>query len=367
MGHFRISLALAALALIAAPACRRSAPPDAAAVTGPPVVTVEVARVETLKSTVVGTGTVLPSLAGDWTIYSPETGRIDSMPKAEGDEVKPGDVLVRFEFGEALQDVTARKSDVTAAASKLDAAKAGLAKIAAMFDRGFTSRNDFEAARRAVSDAEVELSRANQRLEIANSAADRGVIKARFPGVVARRFHNEGDLVNASVTDPVIRVIDPAHVQVALPVSITQLVLVQPGQPATVMSALSPAGVPATVVTKASVSDPLATTGEVRLGFASPTTLSIDTPVQAEILLDQRTNVVSVAIAAVLKGDGSSRYVMIAGPDGRAHRRDVQLGLATRDRAEVIAGVAAGDRVIVKGLDLIADGVEINVNGAMRQ
>jgi membrane fusion protein, multidrug efflux system len=360
---FRISLTLASLALVAIPGCRRSSPAEAVAVTGPPVVTVEVARVETLKSTVVGTGTILPALASDWTIYSPEIGRIESMPKAEGDQVKTGDVLVQFEFGDALQEVSARKSDVTAAAARLDGAKTALAKITAMFDRGFSSRNDFETAKRTVSDAEVELSRANQRLEIANSAADRGVIKARFPGVVAKRYHNEGDLVNAAVSDPVIRVIDPARVQVALPVSITQLVLVQPGQQATVVSAVSPAGVPATVVTKASINDPLATAGEVRLSFASPTTLALDTPVQAEILLDQRTNVVSVALAAALKGEGASRYVMIAGPDGHAHRRDVQLGLATRDRVEIVSGVAAGDRVIVKGLDLIADGGEIRING----
>jgi RND family efflux transporter MFP subunit len=356
-----ISLALVSVATCAAPACRRASGTDAPAVAGPPVVTVEVARVETLKSTVSGTGTILPAAASDWTIYAPEMGRIESMPKAEGDQVNAGDLLVRFEFGNSLQEIDARQGDVAAAATRVDSAKAALAKVTTMFDRGYSSRNDFEAAKNAVTLAELELGRAKNRLEIANAAADRGVVKARFPGVIAKRYHVAGDLVNAAVTDPVMRVIDPTHVQVALPVSITQIVQVQPGQQATVISGVNPAGEPALVVTKAAVNDPLATTAEVRLGFASPTTLPLDTPVQAEILLDQRTNVVSVPLAAILKGDGSSRYVMIAGSDGHAHRRDIQVGLTTRDRAEIVSGVVAGDQVIVKGLDMISDGGEITV------
>jgi RND family efflux transporter MFP subunit len=356
-----LSLTILSVALGATPACRRKAAPEAAAVTGPPLVTVEVARVETLKSLVSASGTILPASTSDWTIYSPEMGRIESMPKAEGDDVKTGDLLVRFEFGNALQEVTARQNEVTSASARLDTAKAALARITPMFDRGFASRNDFEAAKSAVSQAEIELSRAKQHLEIAESAADRGAIKARFPGVVAKRYHAEGDLVNAAVGDPIMRVIDPTRVQVALTVSLTQLVQVQPGQQAMVVSAVNPAGEPATVFTKAAVNDPLATTGEVRLSFVRPTALPLDAPVQAEILIDQRSNAVSVPLGALLRGDGTSRYVMIAGDDGRAHRRDVQIGLTTRDRVEIVSGVAAGDRVIVKGLDMITDGGEVTV------
>ena len=356
-----LALALAVLGPSAAPACRRSSPPETEAVTGPPVVSVEIARVETLKSTVTGSGIILPAATSDWTIYSPENGRIESMPKAEGDEVKPGDLLVRFEFGNALQEVDTRQNEVAAAAAKVDSAKAALARITPLFDRGFASRNDFDAAKGAVAQAEIELGRAKQQLEIANSGADRGVVKARFPGVVAKRFHLEGDLVSASAADPVMRVIDPTRVQVVMPVALAQLVQVQPGQQATVVSAVSPAGDPATVFTKAAVNDPLAANAEVRLSFVSPTTLTIDTPVQVEIVLDQRMDALSVPLAAVQKGDGTSRYVMVAGQDGRAHRRDVQLGLATRDRVEIVSGVAAGDRIIVKGIETITDGSEITV------
>ena len=53
-----LSLTVVALAVSPTPACRRQSPPQAEAVTGPPVVTVDIARLETLKSTVTGSGTI---------------------------------------------------------------------------------------------------------------------------------------------------------------------------------------------------------------------------------------------------------------------------------------------------------------------
>ena len=47
---------------------------------------------------------------------------------------------------------------------------------------------------------------------------------------------------------------------------------------------------------------------------------------------------------------------MVAGVDGRAHRRDVHLGLAVRDRVEIIAGVTPGDRVITRNVSQVPEG-----------
>jgi hypothetical protein len=48
--------------------------------------------------------------------------------------------------------------------------------------------------------------------------------------------------------------------------------------------------------------------------------------------------------------------VVIAGEDGRAHRRAVRVGLALRDRVELASGVTAGERVLVSGFDLVSEG-----------
>src|SRR5437879_4863609 len=98
-------------------------------------VTVQVARLENLRNVVAGPGTVSPISAGDWTISAPETGRVLELPKKAGDEVKPGDVLVRFDFANLADDLAARTAEVASAAVRLDNAKTALAKMSAMYDR----------------------------------------------------------------------------------------------------------------------------------------------------------------------------------------------------------------------------------------
>jgi multidrug efflux system membrane fusion protein len=55
-------------------------------------------------------------------------------------------------------------------------------------------------------------------------------------------------------------------------------------------------------------------------------------------------------------------FVMIAGADGLAHRRDVRLGLVTKALTEIVSGVTAGDRVIVAGLKDVTDGAPIVID-----
>jgi RND family efflux transporter MFP subunit len=354
-------LALIVLVPLTLPGCRRNPPVEIAPVTGPIGVVTEVVRPETLRSTIAAPGVIQPSAAGDWIIYPPESGRIEELTKSEGDAVQPGDLLVRFDMANLSQDVMARQTDLAEATSRLDAAKAALGRLTALYERGYAPRNDFEGAKNAVTQAETDVLHARQRLENASIAAERGVVKARFAGVIAKKYHNAGDLVNGAISDPVLRVIDPTRVQAAVQVPTSQLGLVLAGQQATVVSAANPAGEPATVASKSAVSDPQAATAEVRIAFASPVTLPVDSPVQAEILLDQRTNVVAVPIRAVLKGNDDARFVFIAGSDGRAHRRDVRTGIAGRDRVEILVGLTAGDRVIVSNLEALTDGAEISV------
>jgi RND family efflux transporter MFP subunit len=323
--------------------CRRAGATDGEAPEAVDVKT-ETVRLGSLRSVVSGAGIVSPATAADWTIYAPEAGRIAELPKAEGDAVAPGDVLVRFDVASLSSDVTARQADVAAANARVDTAKAQLAKISAMYDQGYVARNALDAAKNAVATAGLDASRAKEQLDTATAAADRAIVRARFPGVVSKRFHGVGDLVSGLATDPVLRVIDPTQVQVSMTVSVQDVSRIQPGLPAAI---LSPTGTEAaTVLSRSEPDDPQATTRQVRLAFIGPSTLPIDSPVGAEIVLAERSGVVTLPSSVILRTSDGVSYVMIAGVDGQAHRRDVHVGLTTRDRVEIIAGVTPGDRVI---------------------
>jgi RND family efflux transporter MFP subunit len=340
-------------------ACGRSASPEEAPATGV-TVNVRAAELGTLRDVANASGVVVPSTAGEYTVIAPDVARVVSLPKVVGDPVAVGDVLVRFEIPALTQEIAALELGVLDAEARVNRAKAELAKLTPLFERGLASRNAHDASRLEVSAAESGAMQARSRLETARSSDDRSVVRAAFNGVVTEVFHNIGDAVRPSGDDPVLRMVDPTRVQVAVELPLAELARVVPGQSATIQAIAGATAEPATVVSKVDAVSATTPTGQVRLGFINPATLALTTPVSAEILLDQRTQVVVVPDAAVQR-DGLGPYVMVVGDDFIARRRDVRLGLTTRTNAQIAAGLAVGERVIVSGLADVREGTPIVV------
>ncbi len=314
-----------------------------------------------MRDTLTANGTLVPAAAADWTIVAPENAEIAELPRSEGDTVQTGDLLVRFDIPSITEDVAGRQADVAQAATRLESARQELAKISALNDQGLIARNQFDAARAAVVDAQAAVTLAQAQLDRAVAASGRARITARFPGTIVKIWHKEGDLAVAADTDPVMRVVDPTRLQVAVTLSLAELARVAPGQSATVSSPGEP---PATAMVTSrpapATAAAAATSVEIRLSFSTPTTLAADTPVEVEILLDERPNAIVVPRSAVQKDDDAT-FVMVAGDDGRAHRHDVRVGLTTRDLAQIVTGVAAGDRVITRAANELIDGMAVRV------
>ena len=334
-------------------ACRRSAPQEAN--TGPVPVVAAKARTDTLRDTLTATGTVVPSTAADWTVVAPENAQIAELPHAEGDIVNEGDLLVRYDIPALTAEVTSRQADVSAAASRLDAAKKELDKISALDAQGLVARNDLNAKKAAVIDAQSAVTTAQGQLDRANAAMGGTKVMARFAGKIVQVLHREGDLVVASASDPILRIVDPARLQVAVRLSIHESQRVRAGQTATVMG---PAGAPesATVALVPMPADPAATSIDVRLNFGQVATLAPDTPVEVEIVLDVREGATVVPRAAIQK-DEDVTYVMLIDPENRVHRREVKVGMTTRDLAQIVTGLAIGDRVVVSAPGQLVEGM----------
>jgi RND family efflux transporter MFP subunit len=349
---------LAAVGLAAlACGCGRSS--SGAATDDRPVgVTVYIVRTDTIRDVASAPGVIVPSAAGEWTILAPEAAQVVELPKKEGDPVAIGDLLVRFEIASLTQELAVRQLAVTEAQSRVDRAKAEFARLTSLFERGITPRNTYEAARAEQTTAETILSQSVAQLGAAAAQEGRAVVRARFPGTVVKVWHAQGDFVSGAATDPVLQVVDPSRLQVAVQLPIAQLARILPGQSAAVRPIDSVTPLAASVALKPAAADPNAPTGEVRLAFADPSTLATNTAVSVEILLDQRTSAIIVPTDALLRDDISS-YVVVAGDDRRAHRRDVRTGLVTRTFAQVLGGLTPGERVIVGGLKDVEEGTPI--------
>ena len=201
-------------------------------------------------------GLIVASAAADLTVYAQESAEIAELPKKVNDPVAIGDVLVRFDIASLTQELAALQLEVIEATSRLDRAKSDLTRQASLFERGITSRNAHDAARLEQSAAESHLGITKARLEALQTGQNRAVVRATFPGLVLEVWHQEGDPVRPDSSDPILRVVDPTRVQVAVQLPVSQLARIVPGQTATVRAIAGAMDEAATVVAKSQGVDP---------------------------------------------------------------------------------------------------------------
>ena len=219
---------------VCAAGCGHAATEEVQTETVVPVTTAP-AQMGNIRAVIHATGDVNPGPNAELLVVAPEPARITEITKAEGDRVRRGEVLVRFEIPTLNAEAISKGAEVTAAAARLENAKANQVRLKDLFDRGVASRKEVEDADREVADAQSALSQAQARQGASQTLANRTTVTATFDGVVAKRSHNPGDMVDAAATDPVLRVIDPARLQVDASIPIPDLSRIVVGSSARVV------------------------------------------------------------------------------------------------------------------------------------
>jgi multidrug efflux pump subunit AcrA (membrane-fusion protein) len=149
------------------------------------------------------TGNVGPSPGAELVVTAPQSARIVELPTTEGDRVRKGDLLVRFEIPSLQADLAAREAEV--ARAQAGVGEPGRRPHRGLFARGVAARREVEDASRRV-DAEAEAAEAQAAARRRVDAATR----ARPPlrGVVAGAGTSRGP-GRPSADDPILRIIDP--------------------------------------------------------------------------------------------------------------------------------------------------------------
>jgi RND family efflux transporter MFP subunit len=329
--------------------------------TGPLTVEVAPVTLDTIQTVITVTGTVMPSPGADWTFSAPEAGKVVELPKGEGDVVKAGDVLARFEIPSLSATLIASQSEILQANARLANAKSAATRLTGLVQRGIAAQKDLDEAIREQGEAEAAVRQAEGNHAAAELLNSRTVVRARFAGVVAQRWHNPGDTVEAVATDPVLRVIDPTRLEVEAAVPAAQLALITPGHPAKVFNPADGSEIASRVVTRPPAVDPSAATGDVRISIGTTQAkLTVGTPIQVEITGDTRDNVLVVPAAAVFH-EGDAVFVVVAGDDGKAHHKNVKTGIVTREKIQIVSGLTAGEKVILSGAEPVPDGAAITI------
>ncbi len=345
------------LTLASAVACARAADqPPSIEQTGPVVGVVE-ATLQTIRDVVAVAGQIVPAASTDWTVFASEPSMIAEMPKMLGEPIAAGDLLVRFEVASLTQNFNVRQAALSDAASRADLARAEVSRLTPLFERGIIPRNDLETARTELSTAEAARAMAEAYLEEARLLRDATRVTARFSGVVAEVWRGPGEFTSGQDTDPVMRVIDPTRLEIQVELPTSQAIRIRESQPATVLTLV--AGSFRATVTRRPLGILVeSATTPVRLTAPELSALTLNDVVQVEMVLDERPDAVVVPAEAILR-DGTSTYVMTAGPDGIASRRPVRIGLTSGGLAQITEGLEPGEFVVVQGLTEVTDGTPV--------
>jgi RND family efflux transporter MFP subunit len=360
LGVGRWKLGVAAAALLAAAACSKPAVEETES-EAPVPVKVEAAETGSIRGVVHATGTINPAPDGELIVVAPEPARIAEIPKAEGERVARGDVLVRFEIPTLQAEVQRQAAEVQRAQAALANAKANQARQRELFERGIAARKEVEDGDRMVADAEAAVGQAEASRASAITSAARTTVRATFAGVIAKRFHNPGDLVEAAAGDPVLRVIDPRRLEVVASIPLSESPRVVVGASAW-LKATSPSlpDLPLKVVSRPAQVEQGTATIPVRLVFVGQGNLAAGMPVQVDIDAEQHTGVVLIPAPALVR-EGEETAVFVAMGD-KAQRRPVQVGLTDGTNIEILSGVKAGEMVIVDGQAGLPDEAKIAID-----
>ena len=309
----------------------------------------------------------------------------------EGDQVKPGDLLVVLKSDELLAQVRQAELALTElassrrpqAAAELASAKAQLEQASREATRrrnaeaGILSReeveqaveaervarNNYETARvkaAVLAAGQVEEASLREQLAVAQAQLAKTKIRAAVAGTVLTRDVEPGDLVQPGQTLFTIALTGNTEIRVPLDErNLPQLAL---QQNATVISDAYPdQSFPARINFIAPSIDPQRGTVEVRLTVNPvPDFLRQDMTVSVNVETAKRTRALAIPNDALssIKGD---KAVVLMVRDGKVQRQQITLGLRGLALSEVKSGLSEGDQVLVDAESSLEDGTRVRL------
>ena len=288
-------------------------------------------------------------------------GRLIDIRIALGARVSAGQVLATYdpiELSELTGRLAVARAELARAQAGAEAARQALERARQLVAVGAAARADLElrtadatrasAAVRARDGEIAALGEQLQRFGAGGPHAGGGVLRAPIDGVVVKLDMVGGELVD--VDRELLTIADLSTVWVQADVPESDLPLVGAGQDA----AVAVAGYPdrrfaGRVAYVADMLDPRTNTARVRCAVANPDgALKLNMFATVEIAAPAGRDGVTVPAGALQQVDGKPVVFVRRGPE-RFERRDVRLGVESRDWVEIADGVAAGETVVTAG------------------
>jgi RND family efflux transporter MFP subunit len=323
------------------------------------------------------------------TVAAKVTGRIEQVFAEEGMQVKAGQILATLDCSQQNAALTSARTDRDATAAaladlqvQLGNAERELQRAKGLRDAGVNSQQALDTAQTTADSlrSKIALTReqtraADSRIKMAQEDVENCTVRSPFDGKVVSKDAQRGEIVSpvsaggGFTRTGIATVVDMKSIEVEVDVNESYIARVRPGQKAvSTLDAYPDWQIPSTVRTVIPTADRQKATVKVRVAFdqLDPKILP-DMGVKVAFLGDEPTPAKGkateakaiVAKAAVHTEDG--RPVVFLVKERTLERRAVTLGAERGSDVEIMAGVAPGDMLVVRGAEGLREGQTVEV------
>jgi len=325
------------------------------------------------------------------TVASKITGKLIEVNVEEGMAVREGQVLARLD--DATLRATLALSEAQAEAARrgvrenevrLKEANLALARLSRLIKEGLVTQAELEAAEAQVDSfdarilaAQEQVRVAEQQVVLARTNLDDTVIRAPFSGVAISKDAQPGETVSpvsaggGFTRTGICTIVDMQSLEIEVDVNEAYINRVRPGQDVSAaLDAYPDSPIPAHVITTVPTADRQKATVLVRVGFNKlDSRILPDMGVKVTFLRDAAGTGTDVGTArpvtlvpkSAIRTDGGRSYAFVVSSAGIVDRRAVTTGGTDGDRLEVLAGLSAGERVVVSPPTELANGARVEL------
>jgi RND family efflux transporter MFP subunit len=323
------------------------------------------------------------------TVAAKITGRVTEVLVDEGMWVEQGQVLARLDDSDARKRYNAYLAERNVARAALEELEVNLADARRTLRRtielhqdGVASQQELDSANATVDALEarlvytrVALDAAEAQLAVAEQDLENYVIRSPFAGVAVSKDAQPGEMVSpvsaggGYTRTGISTIVDMDSLEIEVDVNESYIARVSPGQPAdAVLDAYPEWRIPATVRTIIPTADRQKATVKVRLTFdeLDPKILP-DMGIKVAFLdVTESTQDAPAAQSLVpteaVRTEAGQSVVFVIDGDA-VERRAVTVGREVGTEVEVVAGVTAGEQVVVAGPEGLNDGQRVRARG----
>jgi RND family efflux transporter MFP subunit len=322
------------------------------------------------------------------TVAAKITARVLDVLVDEGMNVREGQILARLDDSDALRRLKAAEMsrDATAAVIanlevNLANAEKELARQQALEKAGFATAQARDNAQTAVDSLRAQIMAAREQVKaadaqigVARQDVDNCTVRAPFAGVVVSKDAQIGEMVSpisaggGFTRTGIATIVDMASLEIEVDVNESYIARVQPDQKVdAVLDAYPDWHIPSRVRTVIPTADRQKATVKVRISFdALDPRILPDMGVKVGFMAEEKPGGSEAAppralIPETAVRDEEGRKIVFVVRQGRLERRAVTLGENRGMAIEVVAGVSAGESVLVGGPEGLRDGQRVKV------